>query len=164
MGILNVYSIESGDTDGNLLIFQSRQIVILKLTFLKSLPMPQLRYITPSGITVTRTSSKVPFARGLAHILQQLDTKRGVYLSSGYEYPGRYSRWDVASVAPVIEIVGRERKVDFTALNQRGQVLLTMLDALFTGHPHVDSRFRSPYSLTVQLRPLPDRFPEEERS
>ena len=86
--------------------------------------MPQLRYHTPHGITVTRTETKLAFSRGLAHILKQLDTKRGAYFSSGYEYPERYSRWDVATVTPPIEIVGRERTLAINALNERGRVLL----------------------------------------
>ena len=51
------------------------------------------------GIRVLRSISKVPYRKGLDHLLRDLDTYRGIYLSSGYEYPGRYSRWDVASVA-----------------------------------------------------------------
>src|SRR5579875_1368307 len=85
--------------------------------------MPQLSYTTPHGITVSRTSSKVPYGRGLRQLLKQLDAKRGVYLSSGYEYPERYSRWDIASVAPPLEIVGRGRRLELRALNQRGEVL-----------------------------------------
>src|SRR5438105_1645171 len=64
--------------------------------------MPQLRYSTPHGIAVTRHSSKIHYARGLGQLLKQLDRKRGVYLSSGYEYPERYSRWDVASIATTL--------------------------------------------------------------
>lgn len=41
--------------------------------------MPQLRYITQHGITVTRTETKLAFSRGLGHILRQLDSKRGAY-------------------------------------------------------------------------------------
>ena len=62
-------------------------------------------YSTPSGIIVDRTVSKVPYDRGLRGLLRKLDTQRGVYLSSGYEYPERYSRWDMAAVAPPLEIV-----------------------------------------------------------
>ncbi len=43
-------------------------------------------------------------------MLHKLDRYRGIYLSSGYEYPERYSRWDVASVCPPIEIVAIGRK------------------------------------------------------
>ena len=67
--------------------------------------MRELRYSTRSGIAVTRMVSKVSFKKGLRSLLKDLDTHRGVYLSSGYEFPGRYSRWDVASTRPPLEIV-----------------------------------------------------------
>lgn len=126
--------------------------------------MPQFAYTTPHGITVTRTNSKVPYARGLRHLLKQLDSKRGIYLSSGYEYPERYSRWDVANVAPALEIVARERRLELHALNQRGAVLLCLLDPLMKYHPHRRAYFRKPDSIRLELRPLGDNFPEEERS
>lgn len=62
--------------------------------------MRQLRYSTRNGIQVTRTVSKVPFKRGLGKLMRELDSRRGFYFSSGYEYPGRYSRWDIASLCP----------------------------------------------------------------
>ena len=126
--------------------------------------MPQLRYTTPHGITVTRTSSQVPYSRGLKHILKQLDTKRGAYLSSGYEYPGRYSRWDVAAVAPPIEIIGRGRTLEVVALNERGKVLIALLGEVLRDHPHWSSFSQTETRLTGELKPLPERFPEEERS
>ncbi len=126
--------------------------------------MSQLRYTTPRGITVTRNSSKVPYSRGLNHILRQLDSKIGVYLSSGYEYPERYSRWDVASIAPPIEIVGHERNVSIRALNERGDVLLGILKPLLATHPHWEVDASSDASLNLHLKPLADKFPEEERS
>ncbi len=126
--------------------------------------MPQLRYTTPHGITVTRSGSKVPYRRGLGQLLTQLDTKRGVYLSSGYEYPERYSRWDVASVAPPLEIVGRGRTLEFQALNGRGEVLLKLFAPLLDGHPDLQSRSTTPNSIAVELKPLAGRFAEEERS
>ena len=57
--------------------------------------MSTLRYTTPHGITVTRTRSRMPYRRGLDRMLEELDRRRGIYLSSGYEYPERYSRWDI---------------------------------------------------------------------
>jgi anthranilate synthase len=126
--------------------------------------VPQLRYSTPHGITVTRTSSRVPYSRGLNHVLRQLDSKLGVYLSSGYEYPERYSRWDVASIAPPIEIIGRKRKVEINSLNERGRMLLNILGPLFEEHLDAQSHLRTPHSLIVELKPLAERFPEEERS
>ena len=126
--------------------------------------MPQLRYTTPRGITVIRTASKLAYSRGLRHILKQLDRKRGVYLSSGYEYPERYSRWDVASVAPSLEIVGSGRELAFRALNERGRVLLRLLSPVLESHSQWQFKAENADSTMIRLHPLAERFPEEERS
>jgi anthranilate synthase len=126
--------------------------------------MPHLRYTTPRGITVDRTESKLTYARGLHHILRQLDRKRGVYLSSGYEYPERYSRWDVASIAPSLEIVGRGRQLEFRALNERGRMLLRLLHPVLSNHSQWDLDAQTADSTAIRLHPLAERFPEEERS
>src|SRR3954463_6445380 len=126
--------------------------------------MSQLVYNTPAGITVSRTHSKVPYRRGLGKLLKRLDKERGAYLSSGYEYPERYSRWDVATVTPPVQIIGRNRTLTFEALNERGEQLVKILSALLGGHPHVKNRIQTHLSVAFELHPLADRFPEEERS
>src|SRR5271163_2820830 len=93
-------------------------------------------YSTPNGIVVSRTISKVPYARGLHALLHKLDTQRGVYFSSGYEYPERYARWDFAVVAPPLEIIACGRELRFRALNTRGEVLNRMFAPLLADHPH----------------------------
>ena len=126
--------------------------------------MPQLRYVTPHGITVSRRTSNVSYTRGLQHLLNQLDTRRGAYFSSGYEYPERYSRWDFATVAPPLELVGRGRRLTLRALNGRGQVLLKLLTPILMQHTHWEAQDKLPDALFLDLKPLADRFPEEERS
>jgi anthranilate synthase len=126
--------------------------------------MRQLRYTTRSGIHVTRTLSTAPYKKGLAHLLRDLDRHHGFYLSSGYEYPGRYSRWDVASVRPMLEIVACGRDVRFRPLNMRGQVFNRMLLDVLAPHPHWESIGLDGGALCGRLKPLPPLFPEEERS
>src|SRR3954447_15562625 len=126
--------------------------------------MSQLLYNTPAGISVTRTGSKVPYRRGLDKLLKRLDTERGAYLSSGYEYPERYSRWDVATLTPPVQIIGRNRTLTFEALNERGRLIVKILSALLGGHPHVKYRVQTHDSVAFELHPLADKFPEEERS
>ncbi len=126
--------------------------------------MAQLRYTTPHGITVTRTGSKIPYSRGLSKLLKQLDRVRGVYLSSGYEYPERYSRWDVASVAPLLEIVGRERALTLRALNERGRCVIELLTPILSSHPHWDFHNLTQDALKLLLKPMAAKFSEEERS
>src|SRR5215510_7351423 len=128
------------------------------------LPMSELRYTTRSGIAVTRVVSRVSFKKGLKSLLKDLDTCRGVYLSSGYEFPGRYSRWDFAAARPPLEIVAVDRDVEFRPLNLRGEMLNQMLRPVLQQHPHWDSFGRYGAALRGRLRPLPNLFSEEERS
>ncbi len=126
--------------------------------------MSQFEYLSRSGISVSRTTSKLPYAKGLVKWLRELDKKRGVFLSSGYEYPGRYSRWDFASVAPPLEVIARGRDMEFRALNARGETLLRMLEGVLRHHPHWDAFTSEPTILRGLLKPLPALFSEEDRS
>src|SRR5215831_3249550 len=126
--------------------------------------MREYRYTTPHGIEVTRTHSKANFRKGLVHLLRDLDRHRGIYLSSGYEYPGRYSRWDIASTCPPLEIVSYDREVQFRPLNARGERLLEILHPVLAEHPRWDEFEFAHRLMRGRLKPLPSLFPEEERS
>jgi anthranilate synthase len=126
--------------------------------------MSAYHYQTPHGIEVTRTVTKVGFRKGLKHVLRDLDRHRGIYLSSGYEYPGRYSRWDIASTCPPLEIVSYDREVQFRPLNRRGETILAILDPVLAGQPHWEEFEFRPDLMRGRLKPLPALFPEEERS
>jgi anthranilate synthase len=83
-------------------------------------------FVTAGGVRVTRTAE--PFSpSALDEICAQVDERRGGVLSSGMEYPGRYSRWHMAYVNPCVEIVSRGRRIAVRALNARGEVLLPVL-------------------------------------
>ena len=126
--------------------------------------MREYRYTTPHGIQVTRTLSKANFRKGLVHLLRDLDRHRGFYLSSGYEYPGRYSRWDFASTCPPLEIVAYDRRVELRPLNERGRNLAGLLQPVLASHPHWEEFGFESGILAGRLKPLPALFPEEERS
>jgi anthranilate synthase len=126
--------------------------------------MQSFSYTTPGGIEVHRTAGRVPYGRGLRRLLRDLDRRRGFYLSSGYEYPERYSRWDVASVCPPLEIIATGRAVEFNPLNERGEILNRILFPLVSVHPHWEEFGWHGSALRGHLQPLPKLFPEEERS
>jgi anthranilate synthase len=126
--------------------------------------MREYRYTTPHGIEVTRSASHGNYQKGLKHLLHDLDRHRGIYLSSGYEYPGRYSRWDIASTRPPLEIVSYDRRVEFRALNERGRRILDLLHPVLAPHPHWEEFSSVDGALIGRLKPLPALFPEEERS
>lgn len=84
--------------------------------------------VTRGGVAVTRTAE--PFSPPeLDSVCAQVDQRRGGVLSSGMEYPGRYSRWHLAYVNPCAEIVTHGRRVTVRALNARGEVVLPVLAA-----------------------------------
>src|SRR5262249_42625858 len=86
------------------------------------------------------------------------------YLSSGYEYPGRYSRWEFASTRPPLEIISVGRKVEFRPLNKRGEVINQLLAPVLGKHPHWESfGMETGGVLRGTLLPPPKLFPEVER-
>jgi anthranilate synthase len=126
--------------------------------------MPVLKYRTTNNIEVARSVSKIPYKRGLRDLMHSLDRQRGIYLSSGYEYPGRYSRWDIASVCPPLEIIAFGRRVEFRPLNDRGTILNRILLPVLQPNPHwADLRIDND-AIVGELKPLPQLFSEEERS
>jgi anthranilate synthase len=114
------------------------------------------------GVTITRTAELFDSAE-LTRIAALVDRRRGAVLSSGVEYPGRYTRLHMAYVNPPVEIVCRGRHVTARALNDRGLVLLPVIrDAMLrAGVAEPES---PPDTVTVFVPEGEGTFTEEERS
>jgi anthranilate synthase len=85
-------------------------------------------YRTRGGLAVTRLAEQ--FSGGatrLDALIELLDRRRGVVLSSGTTVPGRYESFDLGFADP--PLVLETRGVDFklSALNARGEVLIAFL-------------------------------------
>ncbi|CAN0352169.1 unnamed protein product, partial [Scytosiphon promiscuus] len=52
-------------------------------------------------------------------LVQALDSRRGVLLTSSYEFPGRYARWTLGFSDPPLELSGTGRDFRVRALNER---------------------------------------------
>ena len=128
-------------------------------------PEREHRFRTAGGIEVRRHT--VPVALDpdpVAALAARVDSRRGVLLASSYEYPGRYTRWDIGFADPPLEIVARGRRGAVRALNERGEVLLAPIEAALAGEPHVAAVDWRGDSLRFTVRePKPD-FTEEDRS
>ena len=112
---------------------------------------------TRDGVRITRTAAPFDPAE-LGRIAALADERRGGVMSSGMEYPGRYSRWHMAYADPCAEIVATGRRVKVQALNERGRVLLPVLRAALR-------RAGRPDGEDAVVVPEEDReFTEEERS
>ena len=88
----------------------------------------RLDMTTRDGVRVIRTAAPFDPAE-LGRIAALADERRGGVMSSGMEYPGRYSRWHMAYADPCLEIVATGRRVTVRALNDRGRVLLPVIRA-----------------------------------
>ena len=86
-------------------------------------PTSTEQYLTRGGITVRRTIESVPVRNAVEPLLEALDERAG-RSSSSYEYPGRYTRWDIGFVDPPLVLTARGRAFRVDALNERGRVLL----------------------------------------
>ncbi|MGA9831499.1 MAG: anthranilate synthase component I [Trebonia sp.] len=130
---------------------------------------------TAGGVAVTRTAEAFAPAE-LTRVADLVDRRRGGVLSSGMEYPGRYSRWHMAYVNPPVEITTHGRYVTARALNDRGLVILPAIaDAMRkAGHeqpadnskkrPEAAAEITAPAEITVVVPEGEGAFTEEERS
>ncbi|WP_083982078.1 anthranilate synthase component I [Actinomadura hibisca] len=122
-------------------------------------------FVTAGGVRVTRTATPVDSERKsdvLNALVAAVGERRGGVLSSGMEYPGRYSRWHMAYLDPCLELVARGRTVTAEALNDRGRVLLPALAEVLRGTGEVVAD--EPGRFAVHVPPSDGFFPEEERS
>jgi anthranilate synthase len=90
--------------------------------------MDQTTYRTVGGVTVTRVAAPFDPAE-LDELTRRVETMPGGVLSSGMEYPGRYSRWHIGYADPPVELVARGRTVTARARTDRGRVLLPVIEA-----------------------------------
>ena len=119
---------------------------------------------TASGLRVLRKQTILEYRDSMAGIITELDDFQGVLLSSSFEFPGRYTRWDVGFVRPPVKIVSRGRRLEMIALNRRGALLIGLMrdhlkqcDALATLEVRRDG-------LSMELKPPENLVFEEQRS
>jgi len=127
------------------------------------------QFTTAGGIEVAVRSQPLSTDVSLASIYDQIDVSKGAIFSSGFDYPGRHSRWDIGFANPAVEFIAKGREFAFNALNAQGSVLIPVLEGLLNGHSHIQSLNRpdstaAGHRLLGTLAPQADFFAEEERS
>ena len=114
----------------------------------------------------TAPSTTSPIANAIEPIVDALDTHRGALLASSYEYPGRYTRWDMGFVDPPLVLCARGRDFRVEALNARGRVLLPRRSRTRSAALDAVERLaaRTATRVAGTVRAPAGRFTEEERS
>ncbi len=125
-------------------------------------PQPAtIAYATAGGVAVTRTATPVEESV-LTTLVADLDNRRGAVLSSGVDYPGRYSRWHLGYVDPPVEFAAYGRRIEARALNERGTVLLPVVAAAMSGTGEIVVDEETCFA--VHVPEAGESFAEEERS
>jgi anthranilate synthase len=93
-----------------------------------SLPA-QSEYRTARGLEVARSVEHFTGGVALDRLIEQLDTRRGVVLSSGTTVPGRYESFDLGFSDPPLRLESTGTDFFVEALNARGKVLVAFLGA-----------------------------------
>lgn len=116
------------------------------------------------GVRISCEQHDLPYVHAIESLIDQLDTQRGVLLTSNFEYPGRYTCWDLGFYNPPLVLVCKAEKIEIQALNQRGEVLLAMIVSQLSTLPIFLIQSQSIHSCQLELKPSQAIFNEEERS
>src|SRR3981189_618133 len=85
-------------------------------------------YRTRGGLAVTRAVEQFTGdAKRLDDLIDLLDRRRGVVLSSGTTVPGRYESFDLGFSDPPLRLETTGPNFSLEALNARGEVLIAFL-------------------------------------
>jgi anthranilate synthase len=121
-------------------------------------------YETRGGVRVHRETAVQPYSPADSALAERLDDRRGVLFSSSFEFPGRYTRWDMGFVDPPLMLTSRGRAFAVEALNQRGAVLLPAIEKHLASLDAVLVRHSTADRIEGGIRESSERFSEEQRS
>jgi anthranilate synthase len=122
------------------------------------------QYVTKGDVTVTRSRREIAYGDAITSYVERLDERRGAVLSSNYEYPGRYTRWDVAVADPPLGISSFGRSLWLEAYNERGEVLLDIIADHLASVDEITLGTRSARRLDLSVNQPSRVYTEEERS
>lgn len=97
-------------------------------------------------------------------IVEKLNTQKGAYLCSSFEYPGRYSRWDIGFYNPPVEIRSNYLHFEIEALNEKGLLMIDYIYDLIENDSYIDSLLKEDGLITGEIKESEGIFTEEMRS
>ena len=123
-----------------------------------------LNYTSQGSIDIERRVESIPVQGACNHILDNIDSCRGALFSSSYEYPGRYTQWDIGFVNPCLELRSRGLDFSLTALSGRGQALLPIINGKLLDLTEIEQLEAGSDFIRGRVRQSDNFFAEEMRS
>ncbi|WP_061214194.1 anthranilate synthase component I [Syntrophomonas wolfei] len=123
-----------------------------------------LRYSSEGGVDIERRVRSIELNEATEPIIQQIDRQKGALFSSSYDYPGRYSQWDIGFLNPCLELRAQGRDFCIEALKSSGLKLLFGLYAELRGREEFTALLLKQNKIEGNIKKSPELCWEEERS
>jgi anthranilate synthase len=119
---------------------------------------------TQGGIHIEYQQQPLTYQNAIDPLLEKLNSHRGALFASSFEYPGRYTCWDIGFYNPPLALVCRQQVIYLRSLNKRGDELLAIVHmALSKSEQLTISSYESGICY-FKVKPSSEVFTEEERS
>ncbi|MFI4963309.1 MAG: anthranilate synthase component I [Legionellales bacterium] len=122
------------------------------------------QFKTQGGVHVEYEQQTLNYQQGIQPLLERINSQRGAIFASNFEYPGRYTCWDMGFYNPPLVVTCKQDLIRLEALNQRGEVLLAFLYPLLAAQEQVDILSQTAVLCQVKIKASTQLFSEEERS
>ncbi|CEK10464.1 anthranilate synthase component I [Legionella hackeliae] len=119
---------------------------------------------TAGGVYIEYEQHNLAYENAIEPLLERLDTQRGALFASSFEYPGRYTCWDIGFYNPPLAIICKKQTIQLQALNKRGEVLLGIILPALSICEELSITEKSQVSCNIEIKPSQKIFSEEERS
>lgn len=121
-----------------------------------------------SSLTLKIEKKELLAENALIPILDKINLSKGAIFSSGLDYPGKHSRWDIAFVSPALEFISKKDSFFFNALNEQGSFLVEIIESKLSSISEIKelslNKDNSLYLLSGKIPKNTGYFSEEERS
>ncbi|ARG98866.1 anthranilate synthase component I [Legionella micdadei] len=119
---------------------------------------------TAGGVHIEYEHHDLVYENAIEPLLERLDTHRGALFASSFEYPGRYTCWDIGFYNPPLVLICKGNEIHVQALNQRGEILLAIFFPLLQSSADLIIKEHSDRLYRIAVKPSQRIFSEEERS
>ena len=117
-----------------------------------------------ADVLVTRSEQSVEYNHAIDSIIDQLDHYRGAIFSSNFEFPGRYTSWDIGFINPPLVVTANGQSFKIEALNSRGTILLRIIIPFLSNLNYLTDIENNLDYFKANIKKNNDFFIEEERS
>jgi anthranilate synthase len=126
--------------------------------------MSQTVFTTAAGLRISADATEALLNEALNPVFNGIDVKKGAVFSSGFDYPGRHSRWDIGFINPALEIIVRGKGFKINSLDPSGRGLIEAIHPALASNKHLTSVSLDGDKLSGEIVEPPRYFTEEDRS